>query len=170
MRPPARTRASTIKPALRECGAVACTARTRPSCACHPVSPLARLRHSCPRAPAGFFTKSVVVCVTNMWHLKDPSDLTRWPFYILLLGLPCEEAEKQAAGARRRWPPCCAPRVPAHMCLTSLSITARRAGSLVLQLRYLNSGLRRFDAMEMVPPYQSSIVTIGVAFGWIYFE
>lgn len=56
------------------------------------------------------------------------------------------------------------------MYVTSLSITARRAGSLVLQLRYLNSGLRRFDAMEMVPPYQSSIVTIGVAFGWIYFE
>jgi hypothetical protein len=42
--------------------------------------------------------------------------------------------------------------------------------SLMMQLYYLNSGLKRFDAMEMVPPYQSSIVIIGVAWGWTFFK
>ncbi|RYG55997.1 hypothetical protein EON66_03960 [archaeon] len=45
-----------------------------------------------------------------------------------------------------------------------------RAASLVCQVYFLNSGLKVFDAMEMIPPYQSSIVIVGVMFGWIYYK
>lgn len=50
--------------------------------------------------------------------------------------------------------------------LLSLSLPV----SVVMQLRHLNGGLRRFDAMEIVPIYQASIVTVGVAWGWTYFD
>lgn len=79
----------------------------------------------------GFFTKSVVVCVTNMVKSKDFSDLKTLGFYCFLVGLPV---------------------------------------SLGLQLYYLNSGLRRFAALEMIPPYQSSIVAIGALFGFTLFN
>jgi len=42
--------------------------------------------------------------------------------------------------------------------------------SIAMQLRYLNGGLRRFDAMDIVPMYQACIVTVGVAWGWTFFE
>ncbi len=37
--------------------------------------------------------------------------------------------------------------------------------SLVFQLRFLNSALKRFDALEAVPIYQSSISLVGMAWG-----
>ena len=42
--------------------------------------------------------------------------------------------------------------------------------SIVLQLRELNGGLRRFDATEVVPMYQAAIVIWGVTFGWGFYE
>ena len=42
--------------------------------------------------------------------------------------------------------------------------------SIVFQLRELNGGLRRFDATEVVPMYQSAIVIWGVTFGWGFYE
>jgi hypothetical protein len=41
--------------------------------------------------------------------------------------------------------------------------------SIVLQLRSLNGGLRRFPALSLVPLYQAFIVICGVSFGWIFF-
>ena len=38
--------------------------------------------------------------------------------------------------------------------------------SLILQLGYLNSALRQLDSLEVVPPYQASIIVIGVLWGW----
>lgn len=42
--------------------------------------------------------------------------------------------------------------------------------SLVLQVAYLNSGLRYFDATLIVPIYQSLIVVMGTVFGFIYWN
>lgn len=42
--------------------------------------------------------------------------------------------------------------------------------SLVLQLRFLNSALKRFDALEAVPIYQSAVSLIGMAWGWVFFN
>ena len=42
--------------------------------------------------------------------------------------------------------------------------------SIVLQLRELNGGLRRFDATEVVPAYQAAIVIWGVTFGWGFYQ
>jgi hypothetical protein len=42
--------------------------------------------------------------------------------------------------------------------------------SLILQLGYLNSGLRYFDATLEVPIYQSLIVVLGVVFGFIFWN
>lgn len=42
--------------------------------------------------------------------------------------------------------------------------------SLVMQLRALNAGLARFDAVELVPIYQASLVVVGVAWGWTFYE
>ena len=42
--------------------------------------------------------------------------------------------------------------------------------SIVMQLRHLNGGLRRFNAMDVVPMYQACIVVVGVAWGWIFYE
>ena len=42
--------------------------------------------------------------------------------------------------------------------------------SIVFQLRELNGGLRRFDAMELVPMYQAGIVIWGVAYGWGFYQ
>ena len=40
--------------------------------------------------------------------------------------------------------------------------------SLVLQLGFLNSALRQMDALEIIPPYQASIVIIGLAWGMVF--
>ena len=42
--------------------------------------------------------------------------------------------------------------------------------SIVLQLRSLNGGLRRFPALSLVPLYQAFIVICGVSFGYIFFQ
>lgn len=42
--------------------------------------------------------------------------------------------------------------------------------SLGCQIGFLNSALRQFDAMMVVPIYQSMIVLAGVGFGWLYFN
>eukprot|EP01138_Halocafeteria_seosinensis_P015967 gb/GECG01016295.1/.p1 GENE.gb/GECG01016295.1/~~gb/GECG01016295.1/.p1 ORF type:complete len:355 (+),score=29.34 gb/GECG01016295.1/:1-1065(+) len=42
--------------------------------------------------------------------------------------------------------------------------------SLMCQIGFLNSALRQFDAMMVVPIYQSMIVLAGVGFGWLYFN
>ncbi len=41
--------------------------------------------------------------------------------------------------------------------------------SLFCQLYSLNSGLKRHDAISIIPIYQSSIVSFGVASGWIFY-
>jgi hypothetical protein len=42
--------------------------------------------------------------------------------------------------------------------------------SMVLQVRAMSEALRDFDAMVMVPMYQSCIVIIGVTWGWLYYN
>ena len=39
-----------------------------------------------------------------------------------------------------------------------------------MQLRALNGALRAFDSLEVVPIYQASIVCVGVAWGWTFYE
>lgn len=40
--------------------------------------------------------------------------------------------------------------------------------SLVLQLGFLNSALSQMDALEIVPPYQASVICIGLAWGVVF--
>jgi len=40
--------------------------------------------------------------------------------------------------------------------------------SLVLQLGYLNSALAQMDSLEIVPPYQASVIIIGLLWGWVF--
>ena len=42
--------------------------------------------------------------------------------------------------------------------------------SMVLQVRAMSAALRDFDAMVMVPMYQSCIVLVGVSWGWLYYN
>jgi hypothetical protein len=42
--------------------------------------------------------------------------------------------------------------------------------SLVFQLRVLNAGLANFDAVEIVPMYQASMVMVGVGWGWVFYQ
>ena len=42
--------------------------------------------------------------------------------------------------------------------------------SLVFQLRTLNAGLKHFEAVEFVPIYQASLVVVGVAWGWVFYQ
>ena len=39
-----------------------------------------------------------------------------------------------------------------------------------MQLKTLNEGLRAFDAVEIVPMYQASIVCVGVSWGWTFYQ
>jgi hypothetical protein len=48
-------------------------------------------------------------------------------------------------------------------------LLAALPASIVMQLLHLNGGLRRFDAMDVVPVYQAFIVTVGVAWGWTFY-
>ena len=41
---------------------------------------------------------------------------------------------------------------------------------MVLQVRAISVALRDFDAMVIVPMYQSCIVIIGVSWGWLYYN
>ena len=42
--------------------------------------------------------------------------------------------------------------------------------SIFMQLKTLNEGLRNFDAVEIVPMYQASIVCVGVSWGWTFYQ
>jgi hypothetical protein len=42
--------------------------------------------------------------------------------------------------------------------------------SIFMQLKTLNEGLRSFDAIEIVPMYQASIVCVGVTWGWTFYQ
>ena len=42
--------------------------------------------------------------------------------------------------------------------------------SIFMQLKTLNEGLRAFDAIEIVPMYQASIVCVGVSWGWTFYQ
>lgn len=42
--------------------------------------------------------------------------------------------------------------------------------SIFMQLKTLNEGLRAFDAIEIVPIYQASIVCVGVSWGWTFYQ
>jgi hypothetical protein len=73
---------------------------------------------------------------------------------IVVVGLVTAVSRQDAAAVLGRW--------EWYISLIALVL------SLVLQLRWLNSALSRFEALEAVPIYQSSISLIGMAFGWVF--